>query len=303
MNEDSLRNQEAGMSIANVTVLGTGVLGTQIAFQAAYHGFEVVAYDIDDAAIARARTTLDALVPRFLRQAPGASQAGVDAALARLRFTTDLGDAARRADLVIEAIPEVLDLKRKVYGQLGELAPAQTIFASNSSTLLPSAMADASGRPERFLALHFANEIWLHNIAEVMGHAGTDPVVYAQVVAFARAIGMVPIEIHKERAGYVLNSLLVPLLSAAGELLVEGIAEPAAIDQTWKIATGSPRGPCEIYDIVGLNTAYNISRAGGPKAQAFARYLKERYIDAGKLGIASGEGFYRYVAPGNPHKA
>ena len=105
---------------------------------------------------------------------------------------------------------------------------------------------------------------------------------------------MVPVEIHKEKAGYVLNSLLVPLMSAASELLVDGIAEHEAIDRTWKIATGSPRGPFEIYDIVGLGTAYHISLAGGPKQQAFARLLKERYIDHGKLGVETGEGFYRY---------
>lgn len=151
-------------------------------------------------------------------------------------------------------------------------------------------MAGSTGRPERFLALHFANEIWKHNVAEVMGHAGTDPAVYEQVVAFARAIGMVPIEIRKEKAGYVLNSLLVPFLSAASGLLVDGIADPQAIDRTWKIATGAPKGPFEIYDIVGLGTAWYISSNGDPKAQAFARYLKENYIDKGKMGVASGEG-------------
>ena len=127
-----------------------------------------------------------------------------------------------------------------------------------------------------------------------MGHAGTDPEVFSTLVRFANDIGMVPVEIHKEKAGYVLNSLLVPLMSAASELLVDGIAEHEAIDRTWKIATGSPRGPFEIYDIVGLGTAYHISLAGGPKQQAFARLLKERYIDHGKLGVETGEGFYRY---------
>ena len=113
-------------------------------------------------------------------------------------------------------------------------------------------------------------------------------------VEFATRIGMVPIQIKKEKAGYLLNSLLVPFLQAGAELLVDGIAEPEAIDATWRIGTGSPAGPFEIYDIVGLTTAYNISRMGGEKQQRFAELLKEQYIDKGKLGVATGEGFYTY---------
>lgn len=282
------------MDIRNVTVLGTGVLGSQIAFQAAYSGFEVVGYDIDDAAIARAGKTVEWLAGRYATDVKGADEAALKAARGRLSWSSDLAQAVANADLVIEAVPELLELKKKVYGELAKAAPARAIFVTNSSTLLPSALAAATGRPEKFLALHFANEIWNHNVAEVMGHPGTDPAVYAEVVAFARAIGMVPIEIRKEQPGYVLNSLLVPFLNAASALLVDGIAEPEAIDKTWKIATGAPKGPFEIYDIVGLATAYNIASVGSPKSQEFAAYIKENYIDKGKMGVASGEGFYSY---------
>ena len=282
------------MSIRHVTLVGAGVLGAQIAFQTAFKDFDVSAYVPDQAALDKAGKVIGWLQRRYLQDIDGADPQALAAAAGRIRWTTDLAAAVKDADLVIEAIPEQLELKRRVYAELGRLAPATAIFATNSSTLLPSAMADATGRPERFIALHFANEIWLHNVAEVMGHAGTDPEVFSTLVRFANDIGMVPVEIHKEKAGYVLNSLLVPLMSAASELLVDGIAEHEAIDRTWKIATGSPRGPFEIYDIVGLGTAYHISLAGGPKQQAFARLLKERYIDHGKLGVETGEGFYRY---------
>ena len=282
------------MTIKNVTVLGTGVLGSQIAFQAAYSGFDVVGYDIGEEAIAKAERTVEWLAGRYAGDLEDADAAKLRAARDRLSWSTDLAEAVRNADLVIEAVPEQLELKKKVYGELAGVAPARTIFATNSSTLLPSAIAESTGRPEKFLALHFANEIWKHNVAEVMGHPGTDPAVYAEVVDFARAIGMVPIEIHKEQPGYVLNSLLVPLLNAASALLVDGIAEPEAIDKTWRIATGAPKGPFEIYDVVGLTTAYNIASVGSPKSREFARYLKENYIDKGKLGVASGEGFYTY---------
>ena len=282
------------MSIRHVTLVGAGVLGAQIAFQTAFKDFDVSAYVPDQAALDKAGKVIGWLQRRYLQDIDGADPQALAAAAGRIRWTTDLAAAVKDADLVIEAIPEQLELKRRVYAELGRLAPAKAIFATNSSTLLPSSMADATGRPERFIALHFANEIWLHNVAEVMGHAGTDPEVFSTLVRFANDIGMVPVEIHKEKAGYVLNSLLVPLMSAASELLVDGIAEHEAIDRTWKIATGSPRGPFEIYDIVGLGTAYHISLAGGPKQQAFARLLKERYIDHGKLGVETGEGFYRY---------
>jgi 3-hydroxyacyl-CoA dehydrogenase len=282
-------------SIKTLTVLGTGVLGSQIAFQAAFHGFAVTAYDVDEDALAKARDRFTRLAGIYRAQVAGASEGKTEAALANLRLTADLGDAVVDADLVIEAVPELLELKRDVYRKLAELVPAKAIFATNSSTLLPSDLKDFTGRPDRFLALHYANNIWAQNIAEVMGTAETDPAVFAAVVDFARNSGLEPIEIKKEKAGYVLNSLLVPLLNAAAGLLLQGVADPHTIDKTWRIATGAPSGPFQIYDVVGLTTAYNIASAS-PDAgsQAFAQYLKEHYIDQGKLGVASGEGFYKY---------
>ncbi|WP_285243202.1 3-hydroxyacyl-CoA dehydrogenase [Pseudarthrobacter sp. fls2-241-R2A-127] len=282
-------------SIKTLTVLGTGVLGSQIAFQAAFHGFAVTAYDVDEDALAKARDRFTRLAGIYRAQVAGASGGKTEAALANLRLTADLADAVVDADLVIEAVPELLELKRGVYRKLAELAPAKAIFATNSSTLLPSDLKDYTGRPDRFLALHYANNIWAQNIAEVMGTAETDPSVYAAVVDFARNSGLEPIEIKKEKAGYVLNSLLVPLLNAAAGLLLQGVADPHTIDRTWRTATGAPSGPFQIYDVVGLTTAYNIASAS-PDAgsQAFAQYLKKHYIDQGKLGVASGEGFYKY---------
>ncbi|ROQ37010.1 3-hydroxyacyl-CoA dehydrogenase [Frondihabitans sp. PhB188] len=283
-------------SISTVTVLGTGVLGSQIAFQAAFHGFPVTAYDVSDDALAAARTRFDGLAARYQADpVVGASAEQTAAALERLTLTTDLAAAAADADLVIEAVPESLDVKRSVYSELAASAPERTIFATNSSTLLPSDLKEYTGRPDRFLALHYANEVWRYNTAEVMGTAETDPAVFEAVVDFASRSGMVPIEIKKEKAGYLLNSLLVPFLNAAAGLLVGGYAEPEMIDKTWRIATGSPSGPFQIYDVIGLTTPYNIAAANpDPGSQAFAAYLKENYIDKGKLGVATGEGFYRY---------
>lgn len=281
-------------SIKKVTVLGTGVLGSQIAFQSAFKGFTVTAYDIDDKVLEAAKDRFAKLAETYANEVPDARDGKAQEALGRLTLTSDLKDAVADADLVIEAIPEILDLKRDTYQKLGELAPAKTIFATNSSTLLPSDLKDSTGRPDKFLALHFANRVWQFNTAEIMGTTDTDPAVFAAVVDFAKAIGMVPIELHKEKAGYVLNSLLVPFLNAAAELAAGGYADPGAVDDTWRIATGAPVGPFQIYDIIGLTTPYNIMANGDAEAQKLAAWLKENYIDKGKLGLATGEGFYKY---------
>jgi 3-hydroxybutyryl-CoA dehydrogenase len=280
--------------IDNVTVLGTGILGSQIAYQTAYSGFQVIAYDINDQLVDAGRKRVEELAARYKREVEGASDGRAQAALDRIRYSSNLADAVHDADLVIEAAPERPDVKKELYAKLGPLAPEKTIFATNSSTMLPSAFAEASGRPDRFLALHFTNEIWLRNVAEIMGHAGTSPAVYDATVEFARRIGMEPIEIHKEQPGYVINSLLVPFLQAAMSLVVNGVADPETIDKTWRITTRAPDGPLQMVDIAGLNTVYNIAAASDEQGKANARYIKEHYIDKGKLGRASGEGFYKY---------
>ncbi len=280
--------------ITTVAVLGTGVLGSQIAFQTAYNGFPVIAYDIDDAALDAAKERFSRLVATYRVEVPGGARGRAAEALARITTTSDLAEAAQ-ADLVIEAIPEIADLKRSTYEKLGKLAPEHTIFATNSSTLLPSDLAASTGRPDRFLALHFANRVWKFNTAEIMGTPETSPEVFDQVVRFAGDIGMVPIPIHKEKAGYVLNTLLVPLLNAAMGLAAGGYAEVEDIDWTWRIATGAPLGPFQILDVIGLNTPYNILTHGPEGDLEIAAWLKENYIDKGKMGLATGEGFYSYA--------
>lgn len=285
--------------IQNVTVLGTGVLGSQIAFQAAFHGFTVTAYDVSDDAVEQGRGRFAKLADVYEAEKVSDAAPGTAAkALADVRLTSDLAEAVADADLVIEAVPENLEIKRDLYTRLGEVAPETTIFATNSSTLLPSDLKAFTGRPDRFLALHYANNVWRQNTAEVMGTTDTDPEVYAAVVDFATRSGLVPIELKKEKAGYVLNSLLVPFLNAGAGLLLEGVADVETIDKTWRIATGAPLGPFQIYDIIGLTTPYNIAAANpDPGSQLFAGYLKANFIDKGKLGVASGEGFYTYGAP------
>ncbi|MGE6612326.1 3-hydroxyacyl-CoA dehydrogenase [Peribacillus sp. NPDC076916] len=292
------------MNYKNITIAGSGVLGSQIAFQTAFKGFNVSVYDINDEALERAKDRIINLKP-YYKEDIGATEEDLNTAYARISFHSDLPVAVAEADLVIEAIPEVVQIKTDFYTELGKVAPEKTIFATNSSTLLPSQFAEATGRPKKFLALHFANEIWKNNTAEIMKHPGTDNEVFDEVIEFAKAIGMVPLPLHKEQPGYILNSLLVPLLDAAQMLLLKGVADTETIDKTWMVATGAPLGPFAILDVVGINTAYNISLAkakatGDPEVEKLANLLKTEYIDKGKIGREAGEGFYKYP---NPHFA
>lgn len=288
------------MTIKNVTVAGSGVLGAQIALQAAYHGFNVTVYDINDAALDKAKATFERIAAAY-RQDLHAGDESIAAAFSRLDTTTDLAASVKDADLLIEAIPENPAIKTAFYQQLAAVAPAKTIFATNTSTLLPSMFAEATGRPEKFLALHFANEIWKHNTAEIMGHAGTDKAVFDTIVAFAKDIGMIALPLHKEQPAYILNSLLVPFLSAASALWANGVADPETIDKTWMAATGAPVGPFATLDIVGITTAYNINKMAADAAPNPLKLkivaLMKAMIDEGKLGVASGEGFYKYPDP------
>lgn len=288
-------NFEKGSTLQNLTVLGTGVLGSQIIFQAAYAGKNVVAYDLNDEILAGLADRWEYLKAAYRTDVAGVTEALLDAAVERIRTSSDLADAVSDADIVIEAVPERLDIKQQTWEKVGAAAPEKTIFCTNSSTLLPSDIAPFTGRPEKFLALHFANEVWKFNTGEVMGHEGTDPEVFEQVAEFAEQIGMVPIRVHKEQPGYVLNSLLVPFLNAASALFVKGIASPEDIDSTWRIATGSPSGPFQIYDVVGMMTPYNLSKdSADPVQREFAEILKRDYIDKGYLGKGAGRGFYDY---------
>lgn len=289
------------MNYKNITIAGSGVLGYQIAFQTAFHGFNVTVYDIKDTTLEKAKLKFNTMSEAFKRDL-NATQEQLDKTFKSLSYTSDLAEAVKDADLVIEAVPENPKIKVDFYNKLAKVAPEKTVFATNSSTLLPSQFAEATGRPSKFLALHFANTIWIHNTAEIMGHPNTDPSVFKDVVAFAKAIGMLALPLYKEQPGYILNSLLVPLLSAATSLLVNDVAEPEIIDKTWMKATGAPLGPFGILDVVGITTAYNIDKMAAEKTNdplkiKTVKYLKENFIDQNKLGVSTGEGFYKYPNP------
>lgn len=286
------------MRIQTVTVAGGGTLGSQIAYQTAYAGKHVTIYDINDEALTAAKHRLQRLDASY-QSDMHATQADLDATHARIQVTSDPNTAFGNVDLVIEAIPEVTTIKTDFYHLISGIADARTIFASNSSTFLPSQFADQTDRPSQFANLHFANQIWKHNTAEIMGHPGTDPEVIATLTTFAHDISMVPIVVQKEQPGYVLNSLLTPFLENAAYLWGEDIATPQTVDKTWMIDGGAPMGPFATIDLVGLRTFFNITQERQGDNPAFKKTLAkvQQMIDDGNLGLESGHGFYTYPDP------
>ncbi|WP_373187511.1 3-hydroxyacyl-CoA dehydrogenase [Halopseudomonas sp.] len=289
-------------TLNNLTVLGAGVLGGQIAWHSAFKGKQVVVYDLYDDSLERCKMAHQQYAVIYLAEL-GATQAMISETHARLTYSSQLADAVARADLVIEAVPEIPETKTSVYQQMASLLPAHTLVATNSSTLLPAQFASATGRPEKYCALHFANMIWSMNLAEVMAHADTADDTLRAITRFAIEIGMVPIPIQKEQNGYVLNTWLVPLLNATQSLITNGVSTPEYIDRTYLIANrGCTLGPCGIMDIIGMKTCYDVMTYWGNENQdeqllANAAYIKQHFIVQGKLGLQTGEGYYRYPDP------
>lgn len=261
--------------IKNVVVAGGGVLGSQIAFQCAYTGHNVTIWLRSEGSIGRCQPKLDALHKSYheaiegMKTAksaadpawcPGIADFGsfdadacakrVDEAYASLTLELDLGKAVADADLVIESMAEVADQKAAFFKKLAPLMPAKTIVVTNSSSLLPSQFTKDVGRPDRYLALHFANTIWKHNVCEVMVQEKTSTESFDAVFDFAKSIRMIPLPVNKEKAGYLLNSMLIPWMLSGLDLLANGISDPASIDLAWTSGTGAPKGPFQVFDTV-----------------------------------------------------
>lgn len=286
------------MTIKKVTIAGAGTLGSQIAYQAALNGYQVSIWNPHPD---KAKQRLAALKAGYQRDLH-LSDAEFEAGMANIDLITDnLSAAVKDTDYVIEAVPEDMQVKEEFYRNLMAVIPDTAIVASNSSTFIPSELVKFVDQPDKFLHMHFANEIWKFNVAEIVGNKDTDPAVFNEVVEFARGIKMVPIEMHKEQHGYILNSLLVPFLNAAMQLWVDEIADPHQIDKDWMISTGAPSGPFMILDVVGLHTPYNISmnhyRATNNELYKRVADKLKVMIDAGHYGRESGQGFYHYPNP------
>ena len=314
------------MSYKKIVVAGGGVLGSQIAYQAAYCGFDVTIWLRSESSIGRCQPKLDNLHKVYEEtinkmatpegQTPSTWARGIadydsfdknkcleksEKAYKSIKLELNLAEAVKDADLIIESMAENPEEKITFYKNLANLLPEKTVIVTNSSTLLPSKFAKYTGRPNKYLSLHFANSIWKNNTAEIMAQPKTDMKYFDEIIKFAEEIRMIPLPVKKEKSGYLLNSMLVPLLFSGMDLYVNGISDPESIDKAWTLGTGAPKGPFQILDTVGLKTAYNIVLMYVKIPSFLAPYnfkgmekMLKSYIDAGKLGMSSGEGFYKY---------
>lgn len=318
------------MKIKKVVVAGGGVLGSQIAFQSAYCGYDVTVWARSDSSAERVKGKIVGLKETYTNEINAMSKNKADwcigiadvekfdkkeclekvkKAADSVKVETDLKAALKGADLIIEAISELKKDKIAFYKMIAPILDDKTIVATNSSTLLPSSFAKYTGRPKKYLAIHFANAIWKNNTAEIMAHEDTNGRYFDDVVDFAAGIRMLPLPIKKEKSGYLLNSMLVPFLFSGLDLYVAGVSDPKSIDLAWKAGTGAPKGPFEIMDIVGMQTVYNIIEQYQKVPSLINPLLKKmmmpynfktmkkvigKYIDEGKLGKSAGEGFYKY---------
>jgi 3-hydroxybutyryl-CoA dehydrogenase len=286
--------------VHRVLIIGSGTMGLQIGLQCATHGYQVVLYDIEPAALEtglqRIRAYADDLVTAGLIDAAGRQRA-----LASISQTTDPAVAASDVDLVSESVPEDPVLKGRVLREFDALCPPRTIFTTNTSTLLPSMFAAETGRPDRLAALHFHPPVWSSNVVDVMPHAGTSPETTELLLAFARRIGQVPIRLRRESYGYVFNAMYTAINEAAIALVANGVASVEDVDRAWMGVMKMPIGPFGMLDGVGLDTVWDITdywarQTGDPQTRTNADFVRA-YVDRGCCGVKTGAGFYRYPDP------
>lgn len=283
------------MKIKKVCVLGAGTLGTRVALQAALSGYEVSLYDINLKALKSAKEVMETIVTKLAKASGLESDSGL-MAIEKITFTKDPKVAVHEADIINESVLEEVSVKTEVWKLFGEIAPEKTIFTTNTSYLLPSMFAEVSGRPSKFCALHF-HDVFTAKVVDIMPHPGTDPALIPLLMDFGRSLEQVPVLVKKENNGYIFNTMLMSFIGAAGKLLVNDIASIEDIDKSWMVNFNMPSGPFGILDTIGLETAWHVTKNQPDKAsQAFAALLKT-YVDAGKLGEKSGEGFYKYPKP------
>jgi 3-hydroxybutyryl-CoA dehydrogenase len=284
-----------------VGVVGLGTMGAGIAEVFARTGLSVVAVEVDDAALVRGRGHVEHSTKRAVARGK-LTEAGLQQLLERIDFGTSL-DALTDVDLVIEAVPEHLDLKRQIFTQLDKICKPEAILATNTSSLSVTEIAVATGRPGKVVGLHFFNPAPVMKLVEVVRTVVTEQDVVDDVEAFAQKLGKVDVTIG-DRAGFIANALLFGYLNHAASLYESRYADREDIDAGMKLGCGLPMGPLALLDLIGLDTSYEILdtmyKETRDRLHAPTPIFKQM-ITAGLLGRKSGRGFYTYDAPDSPN--
>ncbi|HEY0830405.1 MAG TPA: 3-hydroxyacyl-CoA dehydrogenase family protein [Candidatus Dormibacteraeota bacterium] len=279
-----------------LTLVGAGSMGAQIAQQAALHGVEVSLHDQDEAQLQKAHESNRGHLARRVEKGR-LSQEDADAALDRVRPITDLRAAVHETDVVIEAVFEDLELKRRIFRELDEAAPADAVLASNSSTMGISKIADVTRRPDRCLNMHFFYPVLVMDLVEIVRGPMTSDETVDRATSLAREMGRTPVLLNKEIDGFIVNRILHAATQEAYRLLDAGVASLEDIDTAVEKGLNWPMGPFRLGDFSGLDVTYNarlhMYRATGDERYKPSPQLEAK-VKAGKLGRKTGEGWYIY---------
>jgi 3-hydroxybutyryl-CoA dehydrogenase len=281
-------------SIQTIGVVGAGTMGHGIAQVAAQSGYDVALVDAVPAALERGRTQIGKGLERLVGKGKLSAE-DRDAALGRLTTGSDLA-ALERADLVVEAVVERLEVKQKVLSELDRVCRPEAILASNTSSISITKLAAATQRPEKVIGMHFMNPVPVMQLIEVIRGLATSQETWEAVEAASRRMGKTPVEVH-DAPGFVSNRVLMPMINEAIFCLYEGVGKPEAIDEVMKLGMNHPMGPLALADLIGLDVCLDILRVlqqgfGDPKYRPCPLLVK--MVDAGHLGRKSGRGFYEY---------
>lgn len=283
-------------TIKTVLIIGSGTMGQQIGFLCALHGLRVHMYDAKEEALSTAQERIKKLAQWFEKH-NGANPLSV---LSLIQYFSNSQEAAVSVDFVSESVPEDPKLKATVFATFNVLCPKHAIFTTNTSSLVPSQIAAATGRPDKFLAFHF-HDVKTTKIVDIMPHPQTSQKAIQVTIAFAKKLGQIPIVLKKENNGYVFNTMLMTLLSSALTLAANDVADIYDIDKSFMGVMGTAIGPFGIIDSIGLDTVYKVTTywadllndKQGKKNAAFL----QQYIEKGYLGIKTNQGFYTYPHP------
>lgn len=288
------------MDINKITVLGSGTMGHGIAQAAAFAGYAVSLYDIDQGMLDRAVETVGKNVEKhFVAKGKITKEQGTEI-LGRIKTSTQLEEAAKDADFVIEAVPEKLELKKEIFARLDEICPAHTILATNTSVLAVTAISGATQRPAKCIGTHFFNPAAVMKLVEVVLPIGVSKETIATTEEVCRKLGKVPVKV-KDVPGFIVNRLLGLLYQEAAQIVLEGTATAEEIDTAMKLGAGYPMGPCELADFGGFDViqmaqdgVYEYTHRESDRLNILYRKM----LEAGRLGRKNGKGFYDYLPDG-----